>query len=86
MYGYIPDTSKGDRVPDPSKVIFEEVWSHGMWLPTFMMPAKRNLHMAQGRGTQLSYPGQLDTGIYFAGNNKDKKGQRLREALSASQS
>ena len=69
MYGYVPDTSKGDRVPDPSKVIFEEVWSHGMWLPSFMLSAKRNLHMAQGKGTQLSYPGQLDTGIYFAGNN-----------------
>lgn len=69
MYGYIPDPAQGDRIPDPSTVLFEEVWQHGMWLPTFMLDAKRNLHMAQGKGVSLSYPGQLDTGIYFAGNN-----------------
>jgi hypothetical protein len=69
MYGYIPDPAKGDTVPDEESVIFEEVWSHGMWLPTFMLAAKRNLHLAQGRGVKLSYPGQLDTGIYIAGNN-----------------
>jgi hypothetical protein len=40
-----------------------------MWLPTFMLEAKRALHMAQGRGVARSYAGQLDTGIYFAGNN-----------------
>lgn len=69
MYGYIPDPAQGQRVPDPSKVLFEEVWQHGMWLPSFMWDAKRNLHMAQGKGVNLSYPGQIDTGIYFAGNN-----------------
>jgi hypothetical protein len=69
MYGYIPDESKGDKVPDPKKVLFAEEWLHGMWLPTFMMEAKTALHMAQGKGATLSYPGQLDTGIYFAGNN-----------------
>jgi hypothetical protein len=69
MYGYIPDPANGDKVPAPSTVLFEEVWQHGMWLPTFMLPAKQALHMAQGKGASLSYPGQLDTGIYFAGNN-----------------
>lgn len=69
MYGYIPDPAKGQRVPDPTLVLFEEEWTHGMWLPTFMMDAKRALHMAQGKGASRSYPGQLDTGIYFAGNN-----------------
>ena len=69
MYGYIPNAAKGDRLPDPTKVLFQENWTHGMWLPTFMLPAKQALHMAQGKGTSLSYPGQLDTGIYFAGNN-----------------
>lgn len=69
MYGYIPDASKGDIVPKAETVKFEEVWKHGMWLPTFMLKAKQNLHHAQGRGVKLSYPGQLDTGIYFAGNN-----------------
>jgi predicted NAD/FAD-binding protein len=69
MYGYVPDPGQGDRVPNATQVIFEEVWSHGMWLPSFMLPAKRNLHLAQGKGVSLSYPGQLDTGIYFAGNN-----------------
>jgi predicted NAD/FAD-binding protein len=69
MYGYIPDPAKGDTVPAPETCLFEEVWQHGMWLPTFMLPAKQALHMAQGKGVSLSYPGQLDTGIYFAGNN-----------------
>ena len=69
MYGYIPDPNKGDVVPAAGTVLFEEVWQHGMWLPTFMLQAKQNLHMAQGKGASLSYPGQLDTGIYFAGNN-----------------
>ncbi len=69
MYGYIPDAANGDQVPAPDTVLFEEVWQHGMWLPTFMLQAKQQLHMAQGKGKTLSYPGQLDTGIYFAGNN-----------------
>jgi hypothetical protein len=69
MYGYIPDPSKGDKVPDPETVVFEEVWTHGMWLPTFMLDAKKSLHMAQGKGVGLSYPGQVDTNVYFAGNN-----------------
>jgi hypothetical protein len=69
MYGYIPDPAKGDKVPGTGTVLFEEVWQHGMWLPTFMLSAKRNLHLAQGKGVSLSYPGQLDAGIYFAGNN-----------------
>jgi predicted NAD/FAD-binding protein len=69
MYGYLPDAKQGDTVPAAETVLFEEVWQHGMWLPTFMLDAKRNLHMAQGKGAELSYPGQLDTGIYFAGNN-----------------
>jgi hypothetical protein len=69
MYGYVPDQAKGDTVPKKESVIFEEVWAHGMWLPTFMLSAKRNLHHAQGKGARLSYPGQVDTGIYFAGNN-----------------
>ena len=34
-----------------------------------MPGAKKALHLAQGRGASMSYPGQLDTGIYFAGNN-----------------
>ncbi|MGI8766871.1 MAG: NAD(P)-binding protein [Gemmatimonadaceae bacterium] len=68
MYGYIPDPQT-DIVPDPAMVLFEEAWQHGMWLPTFMLQAKQNLHMAQGKGVSLGYPGQLDTGIYFAGNN-----------------
>jgi predicted NAD/FAD-binding protein len=69
MYGYVPDKANGDTVPAEETVLFEEVWQHGMWLPSFMLPAKQALHMAQGKGVSLSYPGQLDTGIYFAGNN-----------------
>lgn len=70
MYGYIPDGSNPrQRVPDPGSVLFEEEWTHGMWLPSFMLDSKCALHMAQGKGMTQSYPGQLDTGIYFAGNN-----------------
>jgi predicted NAD/FAD-binding protein len=69
MYGYEPDGRPGQQVPDAASVLFEEDWQHGMWLPSFMLPAKRALHLAQGKGVTQSYPGQLDTGIYFAGNN-----------------
>lgn len=70
MYGYIPDgNNPRQRVPDPSTVLFQEEWTHGMWLPSFMLDSKQALHMAQGKGVSRSYPGQLDTGVYFAGNN-----------------
>lgn len=68
MYGYIPDPAV-DKVPDPAKTFYKETWMHGMWLPTFMMPAKKALHNAQPPGNSLSYPGQRDTNVFFAGNN-----------------
>jgi hypothetical protein len=67
MYGYIPDPDKY-RVPDPKKVYFQEPWTHGKWTPAFMSGPKGDLHKAQGLGS-VSYPGQVDTNIYFAGNN-----------------
>lgn len=48
MYGYIPDPAKGDKVPDPSKVIYHTPWTHGKWTPAFMGGAKANMHTAQG--------------------------------------
>lgn len=68
MYGYIPDPSAGDKVPDCDKVLFEEVWTHGKWTPSFMGGVKKNLHLAQGLGN-VSYPSQKDSNVYFAGNN-----------------
>jgi len=68
MYGYIPDPSKGQKVPDASKVLFSEPWTHGSWTPSTMDGPKTNLYMAQGLGN-ISYPGQLNTNVYFAGNN-----------------
>jgi hypothetical protein len=68
MYGYIPDPSAGDKVPDPNKVLFEENWTHGKWTPSFMGGAKKELHLAQGLGN-VSYPEQKDSNVYFAGNN-----------------
>jgi len=68
MYGYIPDASKGDKVPDPAKVIYSTPWTHGKWNPAFMGGAKGQLHIAQGLGN-ISYPGQMNTNVYFAGNN-----------------
>jgi len=67
MYGYIPDPKK-DTVPDPKKVYFEEPWTHGKWTPAFMSGPKGQLHKAQGVGS-VSYSGQVDTNVYFAGNN-----------------
>ena len=68
MYGYIPDPKKKDKVPDKGKVYFQEPWTHGKWTPAFMSGPKGELHKAQGLGS-VSYPDQVDTNIYFAGNN-----------------
>ncbi len=68
MYGYIPSKANGDTMPDPSKVIYTTPWTHGKWTPAFMGDAKKNLHLAQGLGN-ITYPGQMNTNIYFAGNN-----------------
>lgn len=68
MYGYIPDKSRGDVLPDPTKVIYTTPWTHGKWTPAFMGDAKKNLHMAQGLGN-VFYQGQMNTNVYFAGNN-----------------
>jgi hypothetical protein len=67
MYGYIPDPTT-DKVPDPDKVYFKEPWTHGKWTPAFMSGPKGQLHLAQGLGS-VAYPGQMDTNVYFAGNN-----------------
>lgn len=67
MYGYIPDPSK-HKVPDPDKVLYSEPWTHGKWTPSFMSGPKALLYMAQGLGN-ISYPGQMNTNVYFAGNN-----------------
>jgi len=67
MYGYVPD-EKTEKTPDPARVLFQEPWTHGKWTPAFMSGAKGELHLAQGLGN-ISYPGQLDTNVYFAGNN-----------------
>jgi len=67
MYGYIPDPSK-QKVPDPKKVLFSEPWTHGRWTPSAMDGPKTKLFMAQGLGN-IPYPGQMNTNIYFAGNN-----------------
>lgn len=39
-----------------------------MWAASFMGGPKKTLHMAQGLGL-FTYPGQVDTNVYFAGNN-----------------
>ncbi len=67
MYGYIPDPTK-DKVPAPGTICFQEPWTHGKWTPAFMSGPKGQLHQAQGLG-DVPYPGQMDTNVYFAGNN-----------------
>ncbi len=82
MYGYIPDPAK-QKVPDPKKVLFSEPWTHGRWTPSAMDGPKTKLFMAQGLGN-ISYPGQLNTNVYFAGNNTtvDSEDGALMSALA----
>jgi hypothetical protein len=67
MYGYIPEPGE-DKVPRPETVCFQEPWTHGKWTPAFMSGPKGQMHLAQGLGA-VPYPGQIDTNVYFAGNN-----------------
>jgi hypothetical protein len=68
MYGYIPDPAK-DKTPAQNTWLTPPItWTHGKWTPAFMGGPKGNLHMAQGLGS-ISYPGQMNTNVYFAGNN-----------------
>jgi hypothetical protein len=67
MYGYIPDPKK-IKCLTGKKVYFQEPWTHGKWTPAFMSGPKGQLHKAQGLGS-ISYSHQLDTNVYFAGNN-----------------
>jgi NAD(P)-binding Rossmann-like domain len=66
--GIDPVAPQPCRFPAPGTILFEEYWTHGMWLPQFMMKEKQALHLAQGPG-KISYPGQSPYPIYFAGNN-----------------
>ena len=63
-----PVTRTPSKFPAPGTILFEEYWTHGMWLPQFNLAAKQTMHMAQGPGA-VSYPGQSKYPIYFAGNN-----------------
>jgi hypothetical protein len=70
MYGFDPATVPGLPVPDPTKVLTQMQWEHGMWLPSFMVTPKMAFHTAQGISPHVrGRPGQQDTGIFFAGNN-----------------
>ena len=67
MYGYVPQP--GDTVPAQSTWLTDPIiWTHGKWTPAAMGGPKSNLHLAQGLGN-ISYPGQINTNVYFAGNN-----------------
>ena len=66
MYGYIPNAANGDKIP--KNVLFQEPWTHGKWTPSFMTGPKAQLYQAQGKGN-ISYSGQMNTNVYFAGNN-----------------
>ena len=67
MYGYVPQP--GQTIPDQSTWLTDPIiWTHGNWTPAAMGGAKSQLYLAQGKGN-ISYEGQMDTNIYFAGNN-----------------
>ena len=68
MYGYIPDPAT-DKIPAENTWLTDPItWTHGKWTPAFMGGPKGDLHFAQGLGS-ISYPGQMNTNVYFAGNN-----------------
>lgn len=65
MYGYVPDPK--DR---PQKARWSGAWTHGMWLPTFMIPEKLRFHRAQSKSPyHKPHFDQSQTNIFFAGNN-----------------
>ncbi|HEY6418454.1 MAG TPA: hypothetical protein VIX59_05565 [Candidatus Binataceae bacterium] len=67
MYGYIP--GPGDKQPAPETTIkVSKNWIHGHWVASFLDGPKQTTHLMQGLG-RFSYPGQLNTNVYFAGNN-----------------
>jgi NAD(P)-binding Rossmann-like domain len=65
MYGFIPEASQ-----QPKNAVWSGSWTHGMWLPTFMIPEKLKFHRAQSK-SQYHTPhfDQAQTNIFFAGNN-----------------
>lgn len=65
MYGFVPDPK--DR---PQKEAWSGAWTHGMWLPTFMVREKIRFHRAQSKSPfHKPHFDQAQTGIFFAGNN-----------------
>jgi hypothetical protein len=65
MYGFVPDEKS-----QPKNAIWSGSWTHGMWLPTFMIPQKIRFHRAQSKSPYHSaHFDQEQTNIFFAGNN-----------------
>lgn len=65
MYGFIPEASQ-----QPKNAIWSGSWTHGMWLPTFMIPEKLKFHRAQSKSPyHRAHLDQEQTNIFFAGNN-----------------
>lgn len=72
MYGFDPNSVAGVPIPAPNTWIQPTPlnWTHGMWLPSFMLPQKQQFHVAQSTSQFYPpYPYQNSTGIFFAGNN-----------------
>ncbi|MEM7141962.1 MAG: NAD(P)-binding protein [Actinomycetota bacterium] len=65
MFGFVPDEDKR-----PKNAVWSSPWTHGMFLPTFYIPEKIKFHRAQSVSPyHKAHSHQVDTGIYFAGNN-----------------
>jgi hypothetical protein len=65
MFGFIPD---GKQLP--RNAVWSGAWTHGMWLPTFMIPEKLRFHRAQSKSPyHAAHLDQVQTNIFFAGNN-----------------
>jgi hypothetical protein len=65
MFGFIPKEKQL-----PKNAIWSSAWTHGMWLPTFMIPEKLKFHRAQSKSPyHAAHLDQAQTNIFFAGNN-----------------
>ena len=65
MFGFVPDAKD-----QPKNAIWSGAWTHGMWLPTFMIPEKLKFHRAQSKSPyHKPHFDQTQTNIFFAGNN-----------------
>ena len=78
MYGFNPNGKKNAdgspiKVPADSSIVKQMSWTHGMWLPSFMMSQKEQFGTVQGVSPTNHNPIVVSprrrSNVFFAGNN-----------------